>query len=122
MSNDVQISDAPPRSAGRGLFWLGILFCILGIAWAIVPMMVFGELATPWAMPVLTTIGAMCLLLSFAKRKSIFRFALLGLVAAFAAFQWYFVGWIAQLPLYEGPVEKGRMIPAFQTALANGSE
>jgi len=107
------------RSRGRGYFWAGIGACLLGLALTAVQ---FGlkHLAVPWYSPVLATLGAFLLLVAVARRRSIPRLIALGLVAALAGFQWYFLGSLIKLPAYEGPAQAGKQLPAFSTTLADG--
>jgi hypothetical protein len=79
-----------------------------------------GHLIEPWYLPVLTTLGALLLLWSLARRVTVVRVAALGLLAALAAFQWLVLVSFSQLPPYEGPARQGEKLPAFHTTLADG--
>jgi hypothetical protein len=108
----------PDKTRGRSLFWVGILLCPLAIALVFVQSALDYQ-ATPWYLPALTTLGALLLLASLVQRWSIPRIAVLVLVAAFAGLQWFFIGWLAKLPEYQGPTQ-GEPIPVFTASLADG--
>jgi hypothetical protein len=107
------------RSAGRVYFWVGLVACLLGLVLAMVQFsMKF--LFVPWYMPALATFGALLLVVAVVRRVSILRVTVLLLVAAFAGFQWFFLGSLMKLPAYEGPARAGRQLPAFHSTLADG--
>jgi hypothetical protein len=108
------------RAKGRSLLWLGIGLCLLGLALTGVQVTLIKALRAPWYSPALATLGALVLCWSVAKRRSATRIVALGLVAVLAAFQWYFVGVMMQLPEYAGAAREGQKLPAFRTALADG--
>ena len=108
----------PDKSRGRWLFWAGILLCPLAIALMFVQTGL-NYFATPWYLPALTSLGALLLLVSVMQRRSIPRIATLLLVAAFAGLQWFFIGWLAKLPEYQGP-SQGQPVPAITASLADG--
>jgi hypothetical protein len=117
MTADLHPNNAA-RPVGRGLFWLGVGLCALGIA-LVVLQYSLGRLITPWYLPILATLGAVLLAWSVARRRSALR--ILGLVMAIlvAGFGWLFL-FAAALPDYEGPAHAGQPIPGFQTRLADG--
>jgi hypothetical protein len=112
-------APANERSRGRAYFWAGIGLCLLGLALVVVQYSL-KQLIVPWYTPALTTLGALLLLGSVARRRSIVRVIALGLVAALAGFEWYFLVSLTRLPAYEGPARAGQKIPAFRTTLADG--
>jgi FtsH-binding integral membrane protein len=112
-------SPMKDRSRGRALFWAGIGLCLLGLA-AYIVQFSLKQLVVPWYMAVLETIGALLLAWSVARRRSIPRIIALVLVAALAAFEWYFLGSLSKLPAYAGPAQAGQTLPAFRTTLADG--
>lgn len=117
------VSTASPpteRAKGRGLLWLGIGLCLLGIALQAVQFGVVKALFVPWYSPVLATLGALLLVCSVVRRRTVTRTIALVLVAALAGFQWYFLGSMMKLPDYAGPAQAGRKMPAFTTATADG--
>jgi hypothetical protein len=115
------VSTAPPndRSRGRAYFWAGIFVCLLGLALAMVQFG-FKYLFVPWYTPALATLGAVLLLVSVVRRRSIPRVVFLLLIAAFAGLQWYFLGSLMKLPDYQGPVQAGKQLPAFNSSYADG--
>src|SRR5688572_25036203 len=108
-----------PRAQGRGLFWAGIAVSISGILIAMVQFSL-KILIVPWYMPALTTLGALLVLASLGRRKTLARMIVLPLLIAFAGFQWFALLSLGRLPEYQGPAQAGRTMPAFQTALADG--
>jgi hypothetical protein len=114
------ISPVPPataRSTGRAYFWAGLGTCLLGVALTAVQFSL-KFLFVPWYMPALATLGALLLLVAVARRRSVVRIMALLLVAAFAAFQWFFLVSVMKLPAYEGPAQPGRPFPAFHATFA----
>jgi hypothetical protein len=109
---------ANERPLGRATFWLGIAACLLGPALAVAQFSL-NYLIVPWYSPALATLGALLLLVSLARRRSVLRIAAFVVVAAFAGFQWVSLASLG-LPAYEGPVRAGRQLPAFRTTLADG--
>lgn len=107
------------RSQGRAYFWLGIGVCLLGLALTVVQFSL-KFLVVPWYVPILTTLGALLLLVAVAYRRSIPRVLALVLVVAFAGLQWYALVSLMKLPAYEGPAQTGKQLPAFHSALADG--
>jgi hypothetical protein len=107
------------RAHGRALFWLGIGVSLLGIV-AVVTQYNLKNLMVPWYLPALGTLGALLLLGAVARRPSIVRIVVLGLLAALAGFEWYFLVSASRLPAYEGPAQAGQTFPAFATTLADG--
>jgi hypothetical protein len=120
MANDSSPPTTVSRSQGRGYFWAGIGLCALAIALCAVQYAVLKKLIVPWYLPALTTVGVLLLIVAVGRRRGILRIATLGLVAALAAFQWYFVASLAKLPDYTGPARAGQPIPPFTTKLADG--
>jgi hypothetical protein len=114
-------TTAPPakRSAGRGLLWAGIGLSLLGVALCVAQYSL-GYLIVPWYLPVLTTLGALLLLCAAARRLTVTRVVVFGLLAAFAGLQWLFFLSHSTLPPYEGPARQGEKLPAFRTTLASG--
>jgi len=104
---------------GRGFFLAGLVACLLG------PLLIFVQfglkwLFVPWYSAVLASLGAVLVLVSVIQRPGLMRVAALLFVAAFAAFQWYFHGWMMKLPEYAGPAQAGKQLPAFTAVQANG--
>ena len=116
----VATAPATGRSAGRAAFWLGLGIAVLGLA-LVVAQFNLKLLFVPWYLPVLGTLGALLLLGSVARRRSVVRILAFGLIAVLAAFEWLFLVSLAKLPAYEGPAQAGRQLPAFETTLADGT-
>jgi hypothetical protein len=116
----MSMSPTNERSRGRGLFWLGLLACLLGPALAAAQFALLQRLDIPWYSPALASIGALMLLLSAAKRPTIPRVLFLVFTAAFAGFQWYAVTTLMKLPEYQGPIAAGKSIPPFTSTFADG--
>jgi hypothetical protein len=108
------------RASGRGYLWggigLGVLAIVLGIAHYAFKLI---DLA-PWQVPIVTTLGALLLLVSLSQRRTVTRFLVLVLILALAGFEWFFLLSLSKLPEYEGPGQSGLMMPTFQTARADG--
>jgi hypothetical protein len=113
-------APAEVRSGGRGLLWAGVGLCLLGPA-LVAAQYNLGHVVVPWYLPALSTLGAFLLLCSLLRRLTVVRVVVLGLIAAVAAFEWFFLVSLARLPDYEGPARPGQQFPAFQTARADGS-
>lgn len=107
------------RRRGRAYFWAGIVACLLGLALVAVQ---FGlkYLFTPWYSPLLATLGAVFLLFSVFRRRSITRVVALILVAALAGYQWYVLASMMKLPDYAGPAQPGKQLPPFRATFADG--
>ncbi len=113
-------SPANEPSRGRGLFWLGLLLCLLGPALVAAQFALLKRLDVPWYCPALASLGALMLLLSTAKRPTIPRVLFLVFTTAFAGFQWYALTTMMKLPEYQGPIAAGKAIPAFASTFADG--
>jgi hypothetical protein len=116
----VATAESTGRSAGRTSFWLGIGIAILGMALCVAQLSM-KVLIVPWYLPVLGTLGALLLLSSVFRRRSVVRILAFGLIAFLATFEWLFLLSFSRLPAYEGPAQAGQQIPAFETTLADGS-
>jgi hypothetical protein len=119
MSTAVSPPEVQRRSRGRGLFWLGIAVCLLGIGLAAL-LFSMKILREPWYAPILATAGAVLLLASVFKRFKVVRLLVFLLVTAVAGFEWYSIGSLARLPQYTGPAVEGQPAPAFATVRADG--
>lgn len=110
----------PARSAGRLWLWGGLVLAILGIPLFVVQQSL-QRLFVPWYIPILTTLGALSVVVAFARRKSALRGAVLGLLVAWCAFQWYALGVLVRLPEYTGPAVAMKKLTAFTTVTAGGA-
>ena len=120
MATNSTTSPVAERSGGRGYFWAGIGLCLLALVLGAVQYSLH-QLIVPWYVPVLTTIGALLLSISVARRRGAARIIALCLVGLLAGFEWYFLASLSRLPAYDGPALAGEPIPAFRTTLADGS-
>jgi hypothetical protein len=107
------------RREGRGYFLAGIGVCLLGPVLYVLQYSL-KQLIVPWYVPGLTTAGVLLLLGCVARRVSVPRVIVLGLLAATAAFEWYVLAVPMALPAYAGPARPGQKIPTFRSTLANG--
>jgi FtsH-binding integral membrane protein len=114
-------TDREQRQRGRTYLWAGIGLVLVSFALVVVQYSVLKRLVVPWYLPVLSTLGALLLVLSIAQRRSITRIVTLVLILALAGFEWYFLAWLSRLPAYQGPAQAGQEMPAFHTMLANGA-
>jgi hypothetical protein len=112
-------SAANPRARGRGYLWAGLGACLLGLALVFVQFSL-KHLFVPWYSPALATLGALLLLVSVVRRRSIPRVAALLLIVALAGFQWYALVSLMKLPDYAGPAQPGKQLPSFHTTFADG--
>jgi len=120
--NAVTTTAAPPmtaRSHGRGYFWLGIGACLIGIAVFFVQFRL-KMLFTPWYIPALATVGAVLLIVSVARRRTIARLVAMVLILLLAGFEWYAFASLLRLPEYHGPARAGQPLPAFSATFADG--
>src|SRR5438309_10615489 len=108
---------APRRSAGRLLLFLGLGLAVLGVA-AYAAQVWARLLWPPWYVPASATLGAVLLVVSLWRRRTVWRVLVLLLVTLLAAGEWAFV-LETRLPAYTGPVAEGRPFPAFKTARAD---
>lgn len=118
--SDAAPTTEPRPSTGRALLWTGLALAIIGIP------LNFAQFAlkwmvVPWYVPILTTLGAVLLLVSLRYRRTVVRMIAFVLVAAFGAFEWYALGVMMRLPEYTGPAVAMKKLPAFSTTLADGS-
>jgi hypothetical protein len=81
----------------------------------------FRYLQVPWYVPILTTVGALCMAWAVFESASIGRIILFVLVGLLTAAEWAFFVLILALPAYTGPAEVGKPFPVFQVARADGS-
>jgi hypothetical protein len=67
------------------------------------------------------TLGVVLVIRALVSARSVGRVLALVLVGVLAAGEWYLLLNLAKLPAYNGPVEVGKQLPAFETQLADGS-
>lgn len=120
MSTTMTEAPVAEKTRGRSYFWAGIILALLALGLVFVQYGVFKQLMLPWYAPILTTCGALLLLLSLASRRTFTRIIAFLLVGGLSGLLWFFLGVYSKLPAYQGPAEVGKPVPAFQTQLADG--
>ncbi len=112
-----RVPAAPPRT--RPLFLPGIvLFLAAPILYAI--QLRFDRLFFPWYLPLLFTLGVLCMGASVWRQFGIGRAVGLAFCTLVCAFGWYMFLFGVNTPPYAGPAQVGRKVPAFATQLADG--
>lgn len=104
---------------GRGLLFLGLACAVLGIA-AYIVQVSLSHLTTPWYLPLTACVGVGLVVMSIAKKRTVWRWLVLLLVVCITGFECTFL-LATRLPAYAGPLEVGKPFPAFQTQRADGS-
>lgn len=108
----------PGEPTGRLQVWLGVVAGLLGPVLYVLQLKA-GRLVVPWYMPILGTLGCVLVLASLARRRSIGRFLLVGVLGILAVGEWFVLSF-SRLPAYSGPVAVGKPFPAFATTWADG--
>lgn len=121
MTTALQPTPVTTRSRGRLFFWLGIALCLAAPIIYMVQTQVLKQLFMPWYVLVLTTVGVGLMLYAVTRRAGVIRIICLGLFALLCVLEWVFVVVLSKLPAYEGPARAGEKMPAFTTALSDGS-
>jgi hypothetical protein len=109
--------SALPR--GRPLFALGVLLFFLGLLIYVVQFRL-KHLVTPWHVPILATLGVLLMGASVWQRPGVWRIAGLALFGLVCGFEWFFLAAGSKSPVYTGPAQPGRKIPAFAGTRADG--
>lgn len=93
----------------------------LGIAAYIIEFGVLHIMRTPFSFLIPATTGAVLLVLSAARRRSILRISMAIMVTAFTLLVWWLalVAW--RTPVYDGPAQVGEPAPMFSTTLSDGT-
>lgn len=112
-------ATAPCPGTGRGYFWAGILLALAAFGLVVLQYRL-KHLVVPWQLPVVTTLGAVVLLVSVLRRRTVPRLVALVLVGALAGLEWYFLGAQTRIDPYTGPAQAGEEMPPFSTQLADG--
>jgi hypothetical protein len=121
----METTSAPPvvqvqKSSGRWLIALGLVLAVaapLAYGWQIQNKRLFA----PWYVPVVGTVAVGLLLVALARRRSVWRFFLVGLLTVLALGEWSFLLWVGRLPAYAGPVAEGKDFPQFTTTRSDGT-
>lgn len=114
-------SPSIARSRGRLWLWLGVGLFLLGFVLYFAQAFQFKQLATPWYMPILFTVGVLLALVSVRRRPTWTRVITSVILALLCAGEWYFILSVSRLPEYKGPVQADKKIPEFTTTFADGS-
>jgi len=79
-----------------------------------------GAMTTPWYVPILATLGVVLMVISVMQRGGKLRMVGTVFFALFCAFEWFMIGYLARLPEYTGPAQRGEQVPAFAAVQADG--
>src|SRR5438067_2253551 len=110
---------APRRITGHLLLVLGLVLPTLGVIGYAVQLST-RHLKTPWYMPVLATLGVVCLAAALWQARSVWRWLAFVLVVLLTGAEWAML-LAMRLPAYVGPVAAGQPFPAFTTTRADGT-
>ena len=128
MENQLDTPARPPRA--WPLFLIGFLLFVLGIG--INVGLLFAEyLKTPWYVPILGTLGVLCMGASVVQRFGWLRCVGLVFFTIVCAAGWIMIVWFARTPAYTGPAQPGHKLvdhhkdqdggPAFTAAFSDGT-
>lgn len=118
--NDQQAAPADKRRyPGRLLLWLGVLAAVAGPVIYTIQVQC-KSLLTPWYVPILATLGALLIVSSLVRSRTIARWGAVGLVTLFAGLIWLMMLVGMATPPYTGPATVGQAFPRFKTRLAGG--
>jgi hypothetical protein len=96
---------------GLGLAFLGFAGYVLQLS--------LRNLMAPWYLPIVTTLGALLLVVALWQARTVWRVLALVPVLLLAGGSWtLLLG--SRLPPYSGPVALGKPFPAFETKRADG--
>jgi hypothetical protein len=102
------------------LFLLGGLLFLAGPAIYFVHVRL-QILKMPWYVPVLATVGVLCMAVSVRRRRGVWRSCGLALFVVLCGLEWFFTLSVARSPTYAGPAQVGRRLPEFAAACADGT-
>jgi hypothetical protein len=111
---------AIPRSRHWLLFAAGILLFIVGPPLYLIQFRM-KHLFVPWYVPLMATAGVALMVVSLWRRRGIVRAIVLVLFAALCGLEWSMLAVGMKTPLYTGPAQPGRKLPAFTANLADGA-
>jgi hypothetical protein len=112
-------TSSATSSAGRSLLALGIGLALLGVAGYIVQVWA-QRLTAPWYMPILGTLGLLCVGVALWQVRNVWRMLALLLVMLVCGAEWAFLLATRQ-PDYTGPVALQQPFPAFATLRHDGT-
>jgi hypothetical protein len=108
----------PPRR--WPLFLLGFLLIVLEPVLYVIQFSLQRIDVMPWYLPGLTSAGILLMAASAWQRRGILRIGGLILFLVVCGLQWFFFVVVAKTPVYTGPAQVGKKLPAFATTLADG--
>jgi uncharacterized membrane protein len=115
------ISDqTAPQPRGWPLFLAGVIVFLLGLISNVVQLAVLQITTMPWALLILTTVGALLMVASLVVRFSVMRAFGSVVFLVLTVVIWVFMLVIARTPDYTGPAQVDSAVPAFEVALADG--
>lgn len=100
---------------------LGLALPFIGLVIYGVILFVFKQYTTPWYLPILATLGLYLVFLSVLQSRSLWRFLALGFSGFMTVFLWYGLVFMTKLPIYDGPLRVGEVMPSFNVFRADGS-
>jgi hypothetical protein len=118
MENQRPTSDRPRRWP---LFLIGFLLVVAGPVIYVVQMQL-QNLAMPWYVPGLATLGVLCMALSVKQRRGVWRIVGLALFGLLCGLEWQFLISQSKTPPYAGPDRPGRKVSEFAAAFADGKK
>jgi hypothetical protein len=113
------IAPTPVASKRWPLFLLGVLLFVAG---PVIYFVQFGmkQFVTPWYVPILASVGVLCMLASVLSRFGLLRGALFVLFLLACGGEWFMLLVAMKTPVYAGPAQIGKSVPTFATSLADG--
>jgi hypothetical protein len=118
------MNRANPVGTGAGrwpVFIAGVLLFLVGPG-IYVAQFRLKHLHTPWYVPILATLGVLCMAVSVMQRRGMVRTIGLILFTLLCGLEWFATLKATLSPPYAGPAVAGQKIPNFTTALAGGAE
>jgi hypothetical protein len=120
MSNVESAPETDFRPRHRPLFLAGILLFLLGPPIYVVQFQ--GKLLfAPWYVPIMASIGVVLMFASVWRRRGVARTIGVVFFAVVCGLEWFLLAVGTATPLYSGPAEPGRTIPAFTSNRADGT-
>jgi hypothetical protein len=113
-------SDTAAAPRGWPWFIIGIVLVLLGFVLTFVQFNVLSRLTTPWQMPILATLGVICMLLSVLQRGGWGRIAGFLLFAFVSGALWFMLLYGMNTPPYTGPATPRNPVPTMTAKLADG--
>jgi 4-amino-4-deoxy-L-arabinose transferase-like glycosyltransferase len=104
---------------GRGLFRLGWVLLLVGLAIYAIQLFALKQYVVPWYAPILATIGVAGMLVAVVRRWTVWRLVGLAVCLLLTAGEWAFLA-TTRTKAYAGP-SIGDPLPAFSAIDQNGS-